>query len=140
MATDKLEFFLPMEPPKTTHQMKKATVKNGRIRFYEPPALADAREKLLAHLGAHRPQYPLDGTLRLTTRWLFTGRVISPRYRQKKPDTDNLVKLLKDCMTALHFWNDDSQVASELIEKFDVPDKPGIYVRVEVIPGGGQQV
>ena len=43
-------------------------------------------------------------------------------------------------MTALCFWNDDSQVASELIEKFDVPDKPGIYVRVEVIPNDGQQV
>jgi Holliday junction resolvase RusA-like endonuclease len=32
-------------------------------------------------------------------------------------------------MTALKFWNDDAQVAQEIIEKFWA-DLPGIYIRI----------
>ena len=47
------------------------------------------------------------------------------------PDTDNLNKLLKDCMTKLGFWNDDAQVCREIIEKFWVKSSPsGIWIRV----------
>lgn len=53
-------------------------------------------------------------------------------YRITKPDTDNLNKLLKDCMTAAGFWKDDAQVASEICEKFWA-EVPGIYVCVEKI-------
>ncbi|MGN1109503.1 MAG: RusA family crossover junction endodeoxyribonuclease, partial [Oscillospiraceae bacterium] len=49
-----------------------------------------------------------------------------------KPDTDNLQKLLKDCMTQLHFWRDDCLVASENVVKYWA-NKPGIYVKIEVI-------
>jgi Holliday junction resolvase RusA-like endonuclease len=38
--------------------------------------------------------------------------------------------MLKDVMTALGFWKDDAQVASEIIEKFWA-DIPGIYVVIE---------
>lgn len=48
-----------------------------------------------------------------------------------KPDTDNLEKALKDEMTRLHFWHDDAQVCSEIVEKFwSAPC--GVFVRVEV--------
>ena len=33
-------------------------------------------------------------------------------------------------MTDLHFWLDDAQVASEIVEKFWAV-RPGIYVKVE---------
>ncbi len=49
---------------------------------------------------------------------------------RSKPDTDNLQKLLKDCMTAVGFWKDDAQVASEICEKFWA-EVPGIYVCAE---------
>ena len=39
-------------------------------------------------------------------------------WRTSKPDTDNLEKALKDEMTRLHFWHDDAQVCSEIVEKF----------------------
>ena len=47
-----------------------------------------------------------------------------------KPDTDNLEKALKDEMTRLHFWADDAQVCSEIVEKF-WSDPCGVFVRVE---------
>ena len=42
-----------------------------------------------------------------------------------------MIKLLKDCMTRSNFWADDAQVACEITEKFVVPERPGIYVRVK---------
>ena len=46
-----------------------------------------------------------------------------------KPDTDNLEKLLKDCMTRTRFWIDDAQVADEHVCKTWSP-WPGIHVIV----------
>ena len=56
-------------------------------------------------------------------------------WKTTRPDTDNLIKLFKDCMTRTHYWQDDAQVCSEITEKF-FGDKPGIYVRVEPIGDG----
>ena len=46
---EKIEFFIAMQVPTTTHQEKKVTVVNGKPVFYEPPDLADARQKLTAY-------------------------------------------------------------------------------------------
>lgn len=132
MDNTKLAFFMPMIPPTVTHQEKQVTVQNGKPKFYEPPSLADARAKLRAHLTKHRPSEELTCGLRLITRWCFplcAGHV-DGEYRLSKPDTDNLQKLLKDCMGQEGFWKDDALVASELCEKFWA-EVPGIYIRVE---------
>ena len=126
-----IEFFLPMIPPTVTHQEHKISVIKGKPKFYEPPELKDARAKLSAHLSAYVPPKKLDGALRLTVKWLFPkGSHQDGEYKITKPDTDNLNKLLKDVMTALGFWQDDAQVASEIIEKFWA-DISGIYIKVE---------
>lgn len=129
-----IEFFMPMIPPTCTHQEKQAKVVNGKPVFYDPPEVKEARKKLQAHLGQHMPEKEFQGPVRLTTWWCFPvkGRHRNGEYRTSKPDTDNLVKLLKDVMTDLHFWKDDAQVASEVIEKYWA-DIPGIYVKVESI-------
>lgn len=68
----------------------------------------------------------------MIAKWCFpiTGKHQDGDYRITKPDTDNLVKLLKDCMTDLGYWTDDCLVASEIIEKF-WSKVPGIYIRIE---------
>ena len=38
---------------------------------------------------------------------------------------------IRDRMTPLHFWHDDAQVCSEIVEKF-WSDPCGVFVRVEV--------
>lgn len=126
-----MEFFMAMEPPTTTHQQKKVGVIKGRPIFYEPPELKMARSKLMGNLGQHVPEVPLTGPLRLTVKWLFpiTGKHQDGEYKATRPDTDNLNKLLKDCMQELKFFRDDSQVASEIIEKF-YSDRTGIYIKI----------
>ena len=129
-----LSFFLPIIPPTVTHQEKKVTVKNGKPVFYEPPELKDARAKLSSYLAPHAPKQPFKKALRLIVKWCFpvTGKHKDGEYKYTRPDTDNLQKMLKDCMTDCDFWKDDALVASEIIEKFWA-DISGIWIRIEEV-------
>ena len=126
-----ISFFLPMKPPTVTHQEKAVHVVNGKPVYYEPDKLKAARSKLMAYLGQHAPVVPLQGAIRLGVKWCFpvTGKHRDGEWKTTRPDTDNIQKLLKDCMTDLGYWNDDAQVASEIVEKFWAK-VPGIYVNV----------
>lgn len=131
-----ISFFLPMKPPTVTHQEKDIAVVKGKPVVYEPAELKTARSKLMAHLGQHAPLVPLQGAVRLMVKWCFpiTGKHKDGEWKTTKPDTDNLQKLLKDCMTNLGYWKDDAQVASEIVEKFWAK-VPGIYVFAEGLEG-----
>lgn len=125
-----IEFFMAMNPPTCTQQEHKVSVVNGKPVFYDPPEVKKAREKLTAHLYQHKPDKPMDGGLQLIVKWCFPkGSHRDGEYRITKPDTDNLQKLLKDCMTKVGFWKDDALVASEIAEKFWAA-VPGIYIQV----------
>lgn len=125
---------MAMKPPTTTHQQKQINFKTKRI--YEPEELKAARTKLKAHLGQNLPKdfKRFDGSVRLYTKWCFpiTGKHYDGEYKYTKPDTDNLQKLLKDCMTDVGFWKDDALVVSEIIEKFWA-EVPGIYIMIEEV-------
>ena len=137
-----IEFFMPMIPPTVTQQEHKVAVnrKSGRVVFYDPPELKAARSRFMDQVGRYAPEAPLDGALQLITKWIWPMdqerqemlAVVDPdrfAWKTTKPDTDNLIKLLKDCMTRTGFWKDDAQVASEVTEKF-LANRPGIYVRI----------
>ena len=132
-----IHFFLPMIPPTVTAQERRFTVtrSGARPKVYESETLKDTRRRFIAHLSRHVPQAPFTGPVRLVTKWLFpAGWSHPPRtYRTSRPDTDNLIKLFKDCMTRCGYWKDDAQVASEITEKF-YNDLPGIYVRIDPLP------
>lgn len=133
MTQTNLDFFLAMIPPTVTHQEKAVHVVNGKPVFYEPEELRAARAKLRAYLSRFTPPEPLEGGIQLLVKWCFPcGNHVSGSYRTTKPDTDNLQKLLKDCMTAEGFWKDDAQVASEICEKFWA-EVPGIYIQVSAL-------
>lgn len=131
---NEIKFFLPMIPPTVTHQEKKIAFAHGKPIFYEPPELADARNKLTAYIAPYAPKKPFTGAVRLVVKWCFpiTAKHKDGEYKTTKPDTDNLQKLLKDVMTACGFWKDDALVASEIVEKFWA-EKPGIFIFAEVI-------
>lgn len=135
----KLNFFLPMNPPRTTAQQKRVVVtKQGKQLRFEGDALKDAHAKLRAYLAPYRPNKPMDGALCLHVKWLFpdnNSRHAHGEYKTTRPDTDNLQKLLKDVMTECHYWKDDAQVACEIVEKFWVRSRPGIYVEVYNLEG-----
>ena len=127
-----MELFMTMVPPPVTHQEKQVHVVNGKPKFYEPQELKAARAKLEAHLAKHKPEKKYTGPVELVSTWCFPVR---EKHKDgepmtNKPDTDNLVKLLKDCMTKVGFWKDDAQVTRDIVEKFWA-DIPGIYIRIK---------
>lgn len=128
----KIQFFMPMVPPTVTAQEHKVAVRNGEPHFYDPPELKAAKEKLAAHLSQHTIPQPLTSGVRLVTKWLFPiqGSHKNGEYKTTRPDTDNLQKMLKDCMTKCGFWKDDALVVSEIVEKFWA-ETPGIFIRIE---------
>lgn len=124
-----MQFFLNIEPPRTTHQMKAVRVVKGKPQFYEPTKLKEARRDLHEALHPHRPGEPLDGAVRLIVKWCWKGKV-NGAYKVTRPDVDNSTKLLMDVMTKLGYWHDDSQVASLVVEKFWA-DQQGIFICIE---------
>ena len=135
MENNQMQFFMPMNPPTKTYQEKKLGVtKKGRAYIYEDEELKAVRQKLMAHLGQHAPDKPIEGAIQLIVKWCFPiiGKHLPGDWKTSKPDTDNLQKMLKDCMTACSFWKDDAQVASEIVQKFYC-DVPGIFI-AEVPP------
>ena len=122
---------MAMSPPTVTYQEHKVKMVNGKPIFYDPPELKAAKQKLIGHLRKYAPEEPKGSGVRLLVKWCFPrGEHSDGEYRITKPDTDNLQKMLKDCMTQLGFWKDDSLVASEIVEKFWA-EIPGIYIRIE---------
>lgn len=126
------EFFMKMgKVPTVTAQERRVRIVKGKPVFYDSPRIKSAKALLVAHLKQHRPPKPYDNGVRLRVSWLFPkGRHKDGEYRITKPDTDNLQKMLKDCMTLCGFWTDDALVASEICEKLWA-DVPGIYIRIE---------
>ena len=135
-----MQFFVPMQPPTTTHNAKQlhAYMKGGKpcAVLHDSPELKAARAKLHAYLAPHAPKAPIPAGQPAHSVGFDQGVDQHPRkrrsgeWRTSKPDTDNLEKALKDEMTRLHFWDDDAQVCSEIVEKF-WSDPCGVFVRVE---------
>lgn len=119
---------MPMKPPTTTAQQHKVTGSH----FYDPPVLKAARVKLEGHLAKHIPGSPYAEPVELVTTWCLpvTGKHRNGEYKYTRPDTDNLQKLLKDCMTKCGYWKDDALVCREIVEKFWA-DIPGIYIKIK---------
>ena len=134
-----MNFFIAIIPPTATAQEKKINIIKGKPVFYDPPAVRTAREKLSAYLSEHRPAEPLTGAVELRTLWLFPkGKGHRHgEWRITKPDTDNLQKLLKDCMTKVGFWNDDAQVVREIVEKRWSDEPCGIYIEISQLEDNG---
>lgn len=133
-----ISFFLPMEKvPTATAQQKRFRQVNGKVVSYDPDNVKEARLLFEITLAPHVPEEKIVGKpIRLKTMWLFDTKNKKRwgTFKLTKPDTDNSVKLLKDTMTRLGFWEDDALVVIDDIQKYwAMPGKSGIYVEIEVL-------
>lgn len=127
-----MRFFLDINPPTATAQEKSVRIIHGRPVFYEPANLKQAKALLMNSLTGYKPAEPMQGALELRTTWLFpVGKSHKGgEWRITRPDTDNLQKMLKDCMTKCGYWKDDAQVVREIVEK-QWAEEPGIHIEVK---------
>ncbi len=139
--TGSISFFLSCIP--TAQQRARHMTKGGFHRTYKSEAQEANERTLEALMLKWVPDEPMDGTLQLAFQAIFpVPKSVSGRERAamlrgtightSKPDLDNLAKQLKDCMTRLRFWRDDSQVARCIIGK-EYGERPGWVVAVSRI-------
>ena len=131
-----MKFYMEMAPPRATSQEKQVRIlPNGRPMFYDNTRVKSAKKQLIENLSMHKPAEPIHGPVELMVTWHFptAKKAYDGQYKVTRPDTDNLQKLLKDCMTAVGFWDDDAQVVSEHVEKRWSVDKPGIEIEVKTV-------
>lgn len=123
-------FFLDIDPPTRTAQQKGAAIQGGHIRHYVKREVREAQEILRAALRPHRPPQPIAGAVELAVEFNFVAKSHKPgTWRSTRPDLDNLLKGLVDCMTATGFWNDDAQV-SILHGHKQWSEHAGIYISI----------
>ena len=110
-----------------------ARARHGRTKSGLHMTFKSANQKanertLEALLAPYAPKSPLQGPLVLEfVAALPVGKSDSKKLREakltglvapeKKPDLDNILKNLMDCMTRLQFWTDDVQVVCLRCEK-----------------------
>lgn len=131
---------IPCAPPKTTAQEHKITVVNGKPRFYDPPKLKAVKEMYMNELSQYAPDEPISGPVALTVSWVYkaNSRHGHAELKTTKPDTDNMMKALKDCMTKCGYWKDDAQVAIERSVKFYAEDFEGIIIEYNEVEIKGE--
>lgn len=136
-----MKFTLPIAP-QAQMRARHGRTKKGFSVTYKAPEQHRAETNLIGLLVRHRPETPLEGPLRLqVTAYLpvpmsWPGKRIglAETGRLKpvvKPDLDNLIKHLKDCLTAVGFWGDDKQVV-DLVAAKRYNDGRGARWEVEI--------
>ena len=133
----KLTFTVPGNPrPQQRHR----TVRNKSTgaSFQYDPSKQD-KDNFLAKIMAMRPETPIEGPIRLEVTFGFQRpkshftkkgiRLTAPFYVEKRPDIDNLVKLVTDAMNGV-FFRDDSQIVVLLAVKM-YSDQPNVHIYLE---------
>jgi len=131
-----------LEPdvPKLTHQneLEPFIRKNGKPGIRKSRELLNLEAKFVSLLKKSAPPKPWKCPIHLTTIWKFCAPkdehlTSGMKWKTTRPDTDNLVKTLKDCMKVAGYYVDDSYVALDTIGKVLVPENAehGIEIRLQ---------
>lgn len=127
--------FLLMNPPTVTAQESKVAIVRNKPIIYKPEKIKQAKKEIIKYLMPFKPKEPMQGPIELKVVWLFPrGRKHKHfEWRTTRPDTDNLEKLLKDCMTEVGFWKDDALVVSETVYKIWSDEPTGISIELKAL-------
>ena len=119
-----IHFTLFCNPPKHTAQGSSTILKNFKTGKYFIGKKANsnamqAKSELLGMLMPYRPEKALEGALKCEIEYIYAwrkseskkNRELGYKWCDTRPDADNILKQLFDCLTRLNFWQDDSQVS-----------------------------
>lgn len=112
-----IDFVIPGEPPRATAQGKRMRIVNGKPVVFKTKAQKEAEALYYYHTLNALPKgwKPMEKPVRLFVSFCFgtdDKREVGT-WKTTRPDTDNMLKALKDVMTEAGVWVDDSQVVDE---------------------------
>jgi len=129
-----MKIRIPIEPVATP---RPRVARNGGV-FY--PAKYTQYKKDLAMLVRNNPTEPILGAVELKVIFYLqipksTSKKLTEKlngsYHTKKPDTDNLIKGIKDeILEKKGYVKNDSQIAKEFIEKKWTSGEPSINIEI----------
>jgi len=137
-----INFTISCNPPKATHQGSLRPMKRKDGKFFIGKQGGSrgkvAKDNLTTLFSPYAPKEPLEGALKLHVVWGYSWRKSEPKKNKvngfkpcdTRPDCDNIVKMVKDVLTLLGFWNDDAQVAKLVFDKIWC-DHPHITVQIK---------
>lgn len=125
------------EKPTGTAQQKGVSSSGGRVRFYTKDKVKKTRAMYAMCIRSTFNRYGVpipyfDGAVGARIKFYFAvkNERLWGQYKPTVPDCDNLVKLLLDVLTELHFWRDDAQVTALEVRKY-YGDRNHIYIELE---------
>lgn len=141
-AHSDIKLFMRIEPdvPSLTHQngIEPFVRRDGKLGIRKTRELCNLESKFVSLLHKARPSEPWNCPIHLTTVWKFlapkkvkfSGSDV--KWKTTKPDTENLLKTLKDCMKVAGYFVDDALVCLDTIGKVWVPEtaEHGIEIRL----------
>jgi Holliday junction resolvase RusA-like endonuclease len=130
-----ISFQIPGEP------VPFARAGSNKSRRFTPPKQSDFMAVVRLYASrAMAGQEPFDGPLALRVRAVYLvpaswpqKRKDAARWKSSKPDADNIVKILKDAMNTIVFY-DDAQVASLQVQKIYGP-VAGVTISISRLEG-----
>jgi Holliday junction resolvase RusA-like endonuclease len=118
--------------------------KTGRASVFDSGRAEGWKGAVALAAKPYLPPEPLDCPLRLTVAFFFPRPKRLMRAKDPteaiphtaKPDADNALKAVMDCMTQIGFWHDDALVYSTVVVKYYCAkgQRPGAVV--QVLKGG----
>lgn len=109
------EFEFPFELPRTTHQQKRVNTRGKKPVFFDGDKVKSARGKIMwgLRIYGNKPTVPLKGAVFVVVETYYgtPDKKKWGKWKITRPDIDNSLKLLFDCMTKSGYWNDDAQIA-----------------------------
>jgi Holliday junction resolvase RusA-like endonuclease len=144
------KLVIPGDPISQPRQRHRAALVQGKmLSMNYTPAKHPVNDYKAAIRLAARELRPIAGPVALTVSCFFSRpkshygsgknaerlKGTAPHWHVVKPDTDNVVKAIKDALKGLA-WRDDSQVCREEIEKH-YDDAPRTVVIIRAIEEAG---
>lgn len=142
----RLDFTMNCAPFTTTAQQKGLMIAgkggpNAYIQHFKKKSVKTMEDVYSMLLDKHVPDEPFEGPIDLTIELHFPMPKSRPKwyrcasqFKTTKPDVDNAVKSLVDCMTASNFWSDDSEVSAMHLFKMETIGAPRIRIIIEELP------
>lgn len=121
-----ISFEIPIIP---RPQMRaRSFILNGHARVHKDSKQQRGELQIMPFIAQNVPENPIDKPMLLTVfaylpiptswpKWKQLAAQEQRIYPTGKPDSDNLMKNIKDCLTQCNMWRNDSPVISETIHK-----------------------
>lgn len=139
-----ISFFVPGAPAAQGRPRCRCLRMGKRAvpQIYNPHSADEWKARVEIIARPHAPKSPLLGPIRMTATFLLPRpqthyrraglREDAPSWHTSKPDADNFIKAVKDALTAIRLWGDDSLVCDErTIKIYD--ETPGCFISIEPI-------